>query len=63
MTAPTAPGEDSSRLSELLGVLSGLSTEAVASERGDLDLLDTAELVHQMNREDQRVPVAVAAAG
>ncbi|WP_417508148.1 N-acetylmuramic acid 6-phosphate etherase [Microbacterium sp.] len=56
----TAPEADSSRLTELLGVLSTLSTEAVTTERGDLDLQGTVELVHQMNQEDQRVPVAVA---
>lgn len=60
MAEPIAPDEDSSRLTELLGVLSGLSTEAVTSDRGDLDLLDTTDLVRQMNHEDQRVPIAVA---
>ncbi|MFA4896195.1 N-acetylmuramic acid 6-phosphate etherase [Microbacterium sp.] len=51
---------DSSRLTELLEVLSGLGTEASTTERGDLDLLETAELVRRMNAEDQRVPLAVA---
>ncbi|MGM7678449.1 N-acetylmuramic acid 6-phosphate etherase [Microbacterium sp. A94] len=51
---------ESTRLSALLDVLAHLDTEAVTSERGDLDLLDTAELVRRMNAEDQRVPVAVA---
>jgi N-acetylmuramic acid 6-phosphate etherase len=60
MAESIAPDGDSSRLTELLGVLSGLSTEAMTSERGDLDLLDTADLVRQMNHEDQRVPIAVA---
>lgn len=50
----------STRLTELLEVLSGLDTEASTTERGDLDLLDTAELVRRMNAEDQRVPLAVA---
>ncbi|MGO2745455.1 N-acetylmuramic acid 6-phosphate etherase [Microbacterium sp.] len=49
-----------SRLAELLDVLSHLDTEAASTERGDLDLLDTAELVVRMNAEDQRVPLAVA---
>lgn len=47
------------RLSALLTVLSSLDTEASATERGDLDLLDTAELVRRMNVEDARVPEAV----
>jgi N-acetylmuramic acid 6-phosphate etherase len=51
------PNDD--RLSALLTVLSSLDTEASATERGDLDLLDTAELVRRMNREDARVPEAV----
>lgn len=51
---------DSARLTELLEVLSGLDTEASTTERGDLDLLETAELVRRMNAEDQRVPLAVA---
>ena len=51
---------ESSRLTELLGVLAQLDTEAATPERGDLDLLDTVELVRRMNAEDQRVPVAVA---
>jgi N-acetylmuramic acid 6-phosphate etherase len=51
---------DGSRLTELLGVLAQLDTEAATTERGDLDLLDTIELVRLMNAEDRRVPVAVA---
>lgn len=51
---------ESAHLSELLEVLAHLDTEAATTERGDLDLLDTAELVRQMNTEDQRVPLAVA---
>jgi N-acetylmuramic acid 6-phosphate etherase len=51
---------DDTRLTALLAVLSGLDTEASTTERGDLDLLDTAELVRRMNREDSRVPQAVA---
>ncbi|MCS3841902.1 N-acetylmuramic acid 6-phosphate etherase [Microbacterium sp. AK031] len=54
------PPNDNTRLAELLDVLSGLSTEASTTERGDLDLLATAELVRRMNAEDQRVPLAVA---
>lgn len=48
------------RLTALLETLSTLSTEASATERGDLDLLSTSELVSMMNREDHRVPDAVA---
>lgn len=48
------------RLTELLDVLSQLDTEAATIERGDLDLLETAELVRRMNSEDQRVALAVA---
>ncbi|CAH0252285.1 N-acetylmuramic acid 6-phosphate etherase [Microbacterium oxydans] len=48
------------RLNDLLTVLASLDTEASTTERGDLDLLDTAELVRRMNAEDARVPVAVA---
>ncbi|MFJ2502680.1 N-acetylmuramic acid 6-phosphate etherase [Microbacterium sp. AGC62] len=51
---------DDSRLASLLSVLEGLGTEASTTERGDLDLLSTAELVHRMNDEDRRVPEAVA---
>ncbi|MFB8189859.1 N-acetylmuramic acid 6-phosphate etherase [Microbacterium sp. NPDC055988] len=51
---------DDSRLASLLSVLEGLDTEASTTERGDLDLLDTAELVRRMNAEDRRVPEAVA---
>ena len=51
------PNDD--RLSALLTVLSSLDTEASTTERGDLDLLDTAELVRRMNIEDARVPEAV----
>ncbi|MHC9043649.1 N-acetylmuramic acid 6-phosphate etherase [Microbacterium saperdae] len=51
---------DDSRLTALLSVLEGLGTEASTTERGDLDLLETVELVRRMNAEDARVPVAVA---
>lgn len=51
---------DPTRLAELLDVLSSLDTESSTTERGDLDLLETAELVRRMNAEDQRVPRAVA---
>ncbi|MEV4735859.1 MULTISPECIES: N-acetylmuramic acid 6-phosphate etherase [unclassified Microbacterium] len=51
---------DDRRLHELLDVLSSLGTEASTTERGDLDLLDTAELVRRMNAEDHRVADAVA---
>lgn len=51
---------DDSRLSALLSVLEKLDTEASTTERGDLDLLGTAELVRRMNAEDRRVPQAVA---
>ncbi|WEK62481.1 MAG: N-acetylmuramic acid 6-phosphate etherase [Candidatus Microbacterium colombiense] len=54
-----APNDDT-RLTALLAVLEGLGTEASTTERGDLDLLDTAELVQRMNAEDARVPAAVA---
>ncbi|MDQ0644799.1 N-acetylmuramic acid 6-phosphate etherase [Microbacterium murale] len=54
------PPNDTTRLNELLEALSALSTEASTTERGDLDLLETAELVRRMNAEDQRVPLAVA---
>jgi N-acetylmuramic acid 6-phosphate etherase len=47
-------------LTALLSVLEGLGTEASTTERGDLDLLDTVELVQRMNAEDTRVPAAVA---
>jgi N-acetylmuramic acid 6-phosphate etherase len=47
-------------LTTLLDVLSTLGTEASTTERGDLDLLDTIELVDRMNAEDRRVPDAVA---
>lgn len=50
---------DQARLATLLDVLSTLGTEASAIERGDLDLLDTTELVQRMNAEDHRVPAAV----
>lgn len=55
----TVPNEND-RLTTLLDVLSTLGTEASATERGDLDLLDTAELVRRMNAEDRLVPEAVA---
>lgn len=51
---------DDSRLAALLSVLETLDTEASTTERGDLDLLGTAELVRRMNAEDRRVPEAVA---
>jgi len=51
---------DHARLNTLLDVLSTLGTEASTTERGDLDLLDTVELVDRMNAEDRRVPEAVA---
>lgn len=54
-----APNEDT-RLTALLAVLEGLDTESSTTERGDLDLLDTVELVQRMNAEDARVPAAVA---
>ncbi|WP_431792207.1 N-acetylmuramic acid 6-phosphate etherase [Microbacterium paraoxydans] len=49
-----------SRLTTLLAELAGLDTEASTTERGDLDLLSTTELVERMNAEDRRVPEAVA---
>ncbi|WP_372969365.1 N-acetylmuramic acid 6-phosphate etherase [Microbacterium sp.] len=52
---------ENDRLTTLLDVLSTLGTEASTTERGDLDLLDTAELVRRMNAEDRLVPEAVAA--
>ncbi len=59
-----APKQDAlnedTRLTALLSVLEGLGTEASTTERGDLDLLDTVELVQRMNAEDTRVPAAVA---
>lgn len=51
---------ESTRLTAMLEVLSSLGTEASTTERGDLDLLETAELVRRMNAEDQSVPIAVA---
>ncbi|MEU4016564.1 N-acetylmuramic acid 6-phosphate etherase [Microbacterium sp. NPDC028030] len=51
---------DDSRLAALLSVLENLDTEASTTERGDLDLLGTDELVRRMNAEDRRVPEAVA---
>lgn len=57
---PDATPSDDSRLSELLSVLSKLDTEAATTERGDLDLLETVELVRRMNAEDRRVPDAIA---
>ena len=53
--------DDSSRFAALLAELSGLTTEAQTADRGDLDLLDTFDLVRAMNAEDRRVPEAVAA--
>lgn len=55
--------DDSVRLHDLIDELSGLTTETSTTERGDLDLLSTAELVRLMNAEDARVPAAVAAQG
>lgn len=52
---------DDSRLTALIEELSRLDTEASTTERGDLDVLDTVELVRSMNAEDRRVPEAVAA--
>ncbi|MGM1017522.1 MAG: N-acetylmuramic acid 6-phosphate etherase [Actinomycetota bacterium] len=51
---------DDARLSVLLDELSRLDTEAATTERGDLDLLATRELVRRMNAEDRLVPTAVA---
>ncbi|WP_226532361.1 N-acetylmuramic acid 6-phosphate etherase [Microbacterium paraoxydans] len=51
---------DTPRLTALLSVLENLDTEASTTERGDLDLLGTAELVRRMNAEDRRVAEAVA---
>ncbi|MEV8250641.1 N-acetylmuramic acid 6-phosphate etherase [Microbacterium sp. NPDC076768] len=51
--------DDNLRLTEMLSVLDRLDTEASTTERGDLDLLSTAELVRQMNAQDHRVPAAV----
>ncbi|MCM3779491.1 N-acetylmuramic acid 6-phosphate etherase [Microbacterium hydrocarbonoxydans] len=51
---------EAQRLSALLDELSALGTEASSTERGDLDLLGTAELVRRMNAEDQRIADAVA---
>ena len=52
--------DDSSRFAEMLAELSGLTTEAHTADRGDLDMLGTAELVRAMNAEDRRVADAVA---
>lgn len=52
---------DDTRLTALIAELSTLDTEAATTERGDLDLLSTAELARRMNAEDARVPAAVAA--
>lgn len=52
--------DDAHRLQRLLDELSVLTTEAVVTERGDLDLLDTIDLVRRMNAEDQLVAPAVA---
>ncbi|MFJ2368834.1 N-acetylmuramic acid 6-phosphate etherase [Microbacterium sp. NPDC087665] len=49
------------RLTALIAELSTLDTEAATTERGDLDLLSTAELTERMNAEDARVAGAVAA--
>ncbi|WP_314646196.1 N-acetylmuramic acid 6-phosphate etherase [uncultured Microbacterium sp.] len=52
---------DDTRLTTLIEELSKLDTEAATTERGDLDLLSTPELVARMNAEDARVAGAVAA--
>lgn len=52
--------QDDTRLHALLEELAQLDTEASTTERGDLDLLETIELVRRMNAEDRRVPEAVA---
>lgn len=52
---------DDTRLTALIEELSKLDTEAATTERGDLDLLSTPELVARMNAEDARVAGAVAA--
>lgn len=52
---------DDIRLQELLEELAHLGTEASTTERGDLDLLPTPDLVRAMNAEDRGVPDAVAA--
>jgi len=52
--------DDPSRLTSLLDVLSSLGTEASTTDRGDLDLLGTSELVELMNAGDHRVAEAVA---
>lgn len=51
---------DPTRLTTLLDVLSTLGTEASTTDRGDLDLLGTAQLVELMNAGDRRVADAVA---
>ena len=51
---------DDDRLTALLDELAGLGTEEAATERGDLDLLGTVDLVRAMNAEDRKVPEAVA---
>ena len=51
---------DDLRLTELLDELSRLSTEDSTTERVDLDLLETVDLVRAMNAEDRGVPDAVA---
>ncbi|WP_091231241.1 N-acetylmuramic acid 6-phosphate etherase [Microbacterium sp. 3J1] len=57
------PNDDTARLTSLLDVLSSLGTEASTTDRGDLDLLGTEELVRRMNEEDHRVPAAVGERG
>lgn len=52
--------DDTTRLRELIDELSDLSTETATTERGDLDLLPTTELIRLMNAEDASVPAAVA---
>lgn len=56
----TVPNDDT-RLTALIEELSKLDTEAATTERGDLDLLTSAQLVERMNAEDARVAGAVAA--
>nr|WP_218844858.1 N-acetylmuramic acid 6-phosphate etherase [Microbacterium pseudoresistens] len=47
-------------MQELIDELSALSTETATTDRGDLDLLTTIELVRRMNAEDALVAGAVA---
>lgn len=52
--------DNDGRLDGLIAELAGLTTERSSVERGDLDRFSTAELVRLMNREDQRVALAVS---